>query len=102
MESAIILAAGAGTRFAPLSFERPKALFEVRGEVLIERTIRQLREAGVERIAVVTGYMKESLFYLEDKLGVSILINPEYSTRNNDSSVWHAREFWAIPILFLD
>lgn len=93
VESAIILAAGAGTRFAPLSFERPKALFEVRGEVLIERTIRQLREAGVERIAVVTGYMKESLFYLEDKLGVSILINPEYSTRNNHSSVWHAREF---------
>ena len=93
VEGAIILAAGAGTRFAPLSFERPKALFEVRGEVLIERTIRQLREAGVERIAVVTGNMKESLFYLEDKLGVSILVNPEYSTRNNHSSVWHAREF---------
>ena len=60
VDSAIILAAGAGTRFAPLSFERPKALFEVRGEVLIERLIRQLRQAGIERICVVTGYMKES------------------------------------------
>lgn len=93
VDSAIILAAGAGTRFAPLSFERPKALFEVRGEVLIERLIRQLKEAGIERIAVVTGYMKESLFYLEDKLGVSIVVNPEYAVRNNHSSVWHARRF---------
>ncbi len=93
VDSAVILAAGAGTRFAPLSFERPKALFEVRGEVLIERLIRQLREAGIRQIAVVVGYMKESLFYLEDKLGVSIVVNPEYSVRNNHSSVWAARRF---------
>ena len=91
VDSAIILAAGAGTRFAPLSFERPKALFEVRGEVLIERLIRQLRQAGIERICVVTGYMKESLFYLEDEFGVAITVNPEYATRNNHSSVWCAR-----------
>ena len=45
VRGAIILAAGIGRRFAPLSFERPKALFRVRGEVLIERLIRQLREA---------------------------------------------------------
>ena len=43
VRGAVILAAGLGRRFAPLSFERPKALFRVRGEVLIERLIRQLR-----------------------------------------------------------
>ena len=50
VDNAIILAAGASSRFAPLSYERHKALIEVKGEVLIERQIRQLREAGVEKI----------------------------------------------------
>lgn len=93
VKSAVILAAGVGTRLAPFSFERPKALLKVRGEVLIERLIRQLREVGIERIAVVTGYMKESLFYLEDAFGVSIVVNPDYAARNNHSSVWAARRF---------
>lgn len=93
VESAVILAAGVGTRLAPFSFERPKALLKVRGEVLIERLIRQLREVGVERIAVVVGHMKESLFYLEDEFGVSIVVNPDYAVRNNHSSVWAARRF---------
>ena len=37
VDNAIIMAAGTSSRFAPLSFERPKALIEVRGEILIER-----------------------------------------------------------------
>ena len=36
VDNAIIMAAGTSSRFAPLSFERPKALIEVRGEILIE------------------------------------------------------------------
>ena len=91
-DNAVILAAGMATRFAPLSFERPKAMFEVRGEILIERLIRQLREAGVNDISVVVGYMKESFFYLEDEFGVKIIVNNEYANRNNHSSVWCARE----------
>ena len=47
VDNAIIMAAGTSSRFAPLSFERHKALIEVRGEILIERQIRQLREAGI-------------------------------------------------------
>ena len=41
VDNAIIMAAGTASRFAPLSFEKPKALIEVRGEVLIERQIKQ-------------------------------------------------------------
>lgn len=93
VRGAIILAAGIGRRFAPLSFERPKALFRVRGEVLIERLIRQLREAGVEDIHVVVGPMKESFYYLEDKLGVKLVQTTEYATRNNHASLWSARSY---------
>ena len=41
VDNAVIMAAGTASRFAPLSFERPKALIEVKGEVLIERQIRR-------------------------------------------------------------
>lgn len=93
VDNAVILAAGVGTRFAPLSFEKPKAMFEVRGETLIERLIRQLKDAGIDNIIVVVGYMKEAFFYLEDKYGVDIVINREYADRNNHSSVWAARDY---------
>lgn len=60
MKNAIILAAGKSERFAPFTYERPKGLFCVKGEILIERQIRQLNEAGVYNIYVVVGYMKEN------------------------------------------
>ena len=67
IKNAVILAAGKSNKFAPFTFEKPKGLFTVKGEVLIERQIEQLIEAGVEDIFIVLGYMKEKFFYLEQK-----------------------------------
>ena len=58
---AILLAAGPGMRMVPIDRQAPKPLLEVYGEGLIERLIRQLREAGVEQICVVIGFMQERL-----------------------------------------
>lgn len=93
VDNAIIMAAGTASRFAPLSYEKPKALIEVRGEVLIERQIRQLREAGIEEIVVVTGYKAEQFEYLKDKYGVVLVHNPDYLTRNNNSSIYVAKDY---------
>lgn len=93
VDNAIIMAAGTASRFAPLSYEKPKALIEVRGEVLIERQIRQLREAGVDEIIIVTGYMAEQFEYLKDQYGVVLVYNPDYLTRNNNASIHVAREY---------
>lgn len=87
VNNAVIMAAGTSSRFAPLSYEKPKALIEVRGEVLIERQIRQLREAGIEEIYIVTGYKAEQFSYLADKYGVVLRHNPYYETRNNNASI---------------
>uniref|UniRef100_UPI0040564D16 NTP transferase domain-containing protein n=1 Tax=Agathobacter sp. TaxID=2021311 RepID=UPI0040564D16 len=92
-DNAIIMAAGLSSRFAPLSYERPKALITVKGEVLIERQIRQLREAGIKEIILVVGYRKEQFYYLADKFGVKIVENTEYETRNNNSSIYAARGY---------
>ncbi len=90
--NAIIMAAGLSSRFAPLSFENPKGLLEVKGEILIERQIKQLHEAGIEDITVVVGYMKEKFFYLKDKFNVDIVVNEEYSKRNNNYTLYLVKD----------
>lgn len=91
VDNAVIMVAGTSSRFAPLSCERPKALVEVRGEVLIERQVRQLQCSGIRQIYIVTGYMAEQFEYLKGKYGVTLIHNPEYLTRNNNGSIWAAR-----------
>lgn len=92
VDNALIMAAGLSSRFAPISYEKPKGLLMVRGEVLIERQIRQLLEAGIDDITVVVGYKKEYFFYLEDVFGVHIVVNDEYATRNNHSTLMVAKD----------
>lgn len=92
VNNAVILAAGMSTRFVPLNFEKPKGLLEVKGERLIERQIRQLKEKGINDIVVVVGYMKKAFSYLSDKFGVTLVETEDYATRNNYASVWAARE----------
>ena len=92
VENAIIMAAGMSSRFAPISYEKPKGLLSVRGEVLVERQIEQLKEAGVSEIVLVIGYKKELFFYLEEKYGIQIVINREYASRNNNSTLMCVRE----------
>lgn len=87
VKNAVIMAAGMSSRFAPLSYEKPKALLSVKGEILIERQIRQLKEAGIDEIYVVVGYMKEKMYYLAEKFKINIVINEDYYRYNNTSSL---------------
>ena len=84
---AIILAAGFGMRMVPINTSTPKALLEVNGEVLIERQIRQIHDAGITDITVVIGFMMESFEYLVDKYGVDLVVNSNYAAKNNIYSV---------------
>ncbi len=92
VDNALIMAAGASSRFAPLSYEKPKALIDVRGEILIERQIRQLLAAGISDIYIAVGYKAEQFEYLTGKYGVHLIRNREYLTRNNNSSIWAAKD----------
>ncbi len=60
----IILAAGKGTRMN--STDKNKVALKVKGEPMLVRTIRILREAGVDNIVVVVGFAKESVIPLLD------------------------------------
>ncbi len=94
VDNAVIMAAGMSSRFVPLSLEKPKGLLVVKNEVLIERQIEQLQEAGIEQIVLVLGYKKEAFFYLENKYNnIRIVINPEYNTKNNPYTLFCARKY---------
>ena len=82
-KNAIILAAGFGMRMVPINTETPKGLLEIKGERLIERTIRQLHEVGITEIYIVVGFMKEQYEYLIDEYGVDLIVAPDYTSKNN-------------------
>lgn len=94
-KNAIILAAGKSSRFAPFTYERPKGLFRVKGEILIERQIEQLLKAGIKDIYIVVGYMKEKFFYLEKKYGVTLIVNNQFGKKGNLYSLFAAKEYLA-------
>lgn len=89
-QNAIILAAGYGMRMVPINTEVAKGLLQIRGEPLIERLIKQLHEVGIREIHVVVGYLKEQYEYLIDEYQVDLIVNMEYSVKNNLHSLLKA------------
>jgi len=58
---AIILAAGRGSRMKKYTDDRPKCLVELHGKPLLDWQLDALRDAGIDEIAIVTGYKRELL-----------------------------------------
>lgn len=88
MTRAVILAAGRGTRLAPLTDDRPKCLVELAGEPLLVHQARALRSAGVEDIRVVSGYRGDMIA----DLGFPCITNRDFETTNMVVSLFCARE----------
>lgn len=75
VRSAAVLAAGRGTRMKGLTEDIPKPLLPVAGKPLLEHILEMLRGAGIERFAIVTGYLAEKIerrFGDGSRLGVEI------------------------------
>ena len=65
---AFILAAGLGTRLAPFTLDRPKALVELKGITLLERAIRKVNELDVSEIIINIHHFGEQILeFLKSK-----------------------------------
>ncbi len=85
--SAVSLAAGRGTRLAPRTDQRPKCLLAVDGRAILDRQLAALTDAGVDRIAVVTGYAADMVDrHLAGRAGVRMVRNLRHATTDNLAS----------------
>jgi histidinol-phosphate aminotransferase len=93
VDNAIIMAAGISSRCLPFSKIIPKGLFRIKGEILIERQIKQMQNAGINQIVLVAGYMKEKFLYLKEKFNLIIIENDDFIERNNNHSLFLAQNY---------
>ena len=97
-KTAIILAAGRGSRLKELSLENPKPMTVVHNDTIIENLVRALIASNIKKIVVVIGYMADKLQdHLEQKFNNEadfIFVNNEiYDSTNNIYSLWLTREY---------
>lgn len=92
VRSAIILAAGRGSRLGGNEAGMSKALLDVGGETIIRYQMRRLRECGVDRLAVVTGFLSEAVREHLSGEGVTWFHNEDYATTNSLHSLLLARQ----------
>ncbi|HXJ30673.1 MAG TPA: NTP transferase domain-containing protein, partial [Gemmatimonadales bacterium] len=70
----MIFAAGRGTRLGALGASCPKALIEIAGQTMLERTVRSVTAAGADLIVVNVHHHAEAIerFIASHDLGVEI------------------------------
>ncbi len=106
ISTALLLAAGTGSRLQPLTEDSPKCLTEVNKKTILERLIHGLRAWEFERLVVVVGHLdgcvRDYLDSLESGLKIEYVRSEKYLTTNNIYSLWEARHAIQEPFLLLE
>lgn len=83
MLTVAILAGGLATRLRPITEKIPKALVEVAGRPFISRQLEYLRNQGLKRVVLCTGYLGEQIAaFVGDgsAFGLEVLVSPDGPT----------------------
>ncbi|MCH2516371.1 MAG: phosphocholine cytidylyltransferase family protein [Dehalococcoidia bacterium] len=106
MTTALLLAAGVGTRLLQRTNGCPKCLTEVGGISILGRLVSCLVEEGFERLVVVIGHRGNQIRkYLESHasgLQIQFIDCPEFAVTNNIYSLWLAREHIFEPFVLIE
>jgi len=106
VKTALLLAAGTGSRLRPLTLDAPKCLTIVGGKTILERLVDNLRAQGIRKLIVVTGYMENCIRgFLQLHMGdmqVEYVFNPVYQSTNNIYSLWLAHQAIKEPFLLVE
>ena len=104
--TALLLAAGTGSRLLPLTKKSPKCLTLVNETSILERLIKSLNQNGFKRLVVVTGHMEDCIRdFLKTRAGnltIEYIFSPLYKTTNNIYSLWMARDIINEPFVLIE
>ena len=93
VRKAIVIAAGFGSRMAPVTLDTPKPLVKVNGVRIIDTLLDALLAKGIDNITIVVGYKKEQFQQLLEKYPtLKFIENPIYNESNNISSMYVAKD----------
>ena len=102
IETAIILAAGRGTRLQPYTFDIPKGFMEVGEEKLIERSVRLLKENGIKKVIIGTGHLHEHYEKFAAENGLETFLSPDYATTGSFHTLIHGSDLIEGDFLLLE
>ncbi len=93
IKTAVIMAAGMGTRFGSMTEERPKGFIEAGGQPMVVRSIETLISCGIERIIIGTGYLREAYEELAKRYPqIVCCFSPRYAETNSMYTLYNCRE----------
>jgi iron(III) transport system permease protein len=88
VRKAVVIAAGFGSRLAPVTLDTPKPLVKVNGVRIIDTLLDALYAQGIKSIFIVRGYKGEQFDELLKKYPtIKFIENPLYNESNNISSI---------------
>lgn len=91
--TAVILAAGVGSRLRPLTDNQPKCLIRVAGRSILEHQLAAYEAAGIEEVLVLTGYRSEQIRNACRDIArprITLIENADYEFTNNMYSLYLA------------
>jgi choline kinase len=106
VRTALLLAAGTGSRLTPLTDMTPKCLVSVNEISILERLVCSLEEHNFNRLVVVIGHqadcIREYLGIRKRGMDITYITSPLYKTTNNIYSLWLARDVIKEPFLLIE
>ncbi len=93
IKTAVIMAAGLGSRFGHMTETMPKGFIECGGQSMVVRSIETLLSCGIERIVIGTGYKREAYEALKNRYPqIECVHSPRYAETNSMFTLWNCRE----------
>lgn len=93
LKTAVIMAAGMGTRFGSMTEERPKGFIEAGGKAMVVRSIETLISCGIRRIIIGTGYLRECYEELAQQYPqIECCFSERYAETNSMYTLYNCRE----------